>query len=501
MEGASLRSPTKFETIFQRAVCRYGSRIGLAALTLLAFACFTFLPVARAVSPSPGGCYPGLTTAEGCNALFSLATGQGNTAIGHVALFSDTTGSWNTGVGAVALGFNNGDFNTAVGAAALLHNATGSDNTANGALALLFNTDGSDNTAMGFSALYSNTHGFSNTATGVNALYSNTEGHNNTASGRSALTFNLNGSDNTATGVSALHNNSSGSANTANGVSALLHNTMGGSNTATGDNALSSNITGNFNTADGVESLFHNDGGDGNTAGGYHALFNNTSGTADFNTAYGYQALLNNTTGFGNTALGYAAGIGVHTAINVISIGVGGDDVDNSCFIGNIWNQIGGTQAVYVNSAGKLGFQASSRRFKDEIKPMEQASEVIYGLKPVSFRYKASIEPTRPLCFGLIAEDVEKLSTDLVTRDDDGKVNSVRYDQVNAMLLNEFLKQHHAFVEEQRRVKDLEATVAQQRNGMEVLAAQLKEQVAQLEKVSAQIEISKPAPRVVLNNP
>ena len=150
--------------------------------------------------------------------------------------------------------------------------------------------------------------------------------------------------------------------------------------------------------------------------------------------------------------------------------------MSDSCYIGNIWNQPGGSQAVYVNSEGKLGAQVSSRRFKDEIKPMEQTSEVIYGLKPVSFRYKPEIEPTRPVGFGLIAEDVEKISADLVTRGGDGKVNSVRHDAVNAMLLNEFLKEH-------KKVEKLEATVAD-------LATTVKEQAAHLQRVSAQLDNS-----------
>ena len=163
-------------------------------------------------------------------------------------------------------------------------------------------------------------------------------------------------------------------------------------------------------------------------------------------------------------------------ANGVISIGINGANVSDSCYIGNIWNQPGGSQAVYVNSEGKLGAQVSSRRFKDEIKPMEQTSEVIYGLKPVSFRYKPEIEPTRPVGFGLIAEDVEKISADLVTRGGDGKVNSVRHDAVNAMLLNEFLKEH-------RKVEKLEAAVAD-------LATTVKEQAAHLQRVSAQLDNS-----------
>jgi hypothetical protein len=202
---------------------------------------------------------------------------------------------------------------------------------------------------------------------------------------------------------------------------------------------------------------------------------------------------------------------------HVIAIGTAGANVSDSCYIGNIWNQPGGSQAVYVNSEGKLGAQVSSRRFKDEIKPMEQTSEVIYGLKPVSFRYKPEIEPTRPVGFGLIAEDVEKISADLVIRDKDGKVNTVRYDAVNAMLLNEFLKEHRKVEEQQGTIGQLksnaakqEATISELKKDMGVLTAHLKEQASQIQKVSAQLaaaspspgglEASKSAPQTVLNN-
>jgi Uncharacterized protein conserved in bacteria len=181
--------------------------------------------------------------------------------------------------------------------------------------------------------------------------------------------------------------------------------------------------------------------------------------------------------------------------------------VSNSCYIGNIWNQPGGSQAVFVNSNGKIGAQVSSRRFKDEITPLDRASEAIYALKPVSFRYKAEIEPTRPRGFGLIAEDVEKVSPDLVTRDSDGKVSSVRYDAINAMLLNEFLKKHHSVEAQQRKIEkqettitELKATVAQQQKGMERLAARLEEQAERLQKVSAQVEITKCTPRLADSN-
>jgi len=161
-------------------------------------------------------------------------------------------------------------------------------------------------------------------------------------------------------------------------------------------------------------------------------------------------------------------------------------NASNSCFIGSIWNQPSGSQAVYVNSDGRLGAQVSSRRFKDDIKPINQASEAIHRLRPVSFRYKAEVEPTRPIGFGLIAEEVEKINPDLVSYDQDGKPFVVRYEAVNAMLLNEFLKEHRKNEEQQRQIN--------------VLTAQLKEQAAQIQKVSAQLEASKPAPQVVNNN-
>ena len=124
---------------------------------------------------------------------------------------------------------------------------------------------------------------------------------------------------------------------------------------------------------------------------------------------------------------------------------------------------------------------------------MEQASEVLFALKPVTFRYKKEIDPHSISQLGLVAEDVEKVNPDLVVRDKEGKPYSVRYDQVNAMLLNEFLKEH-------REVQEQKATIAQLKSGMEALTATVKEQAAQIQKVSAQLELSKPAPQVV-NNP
>jgi hypothetical protein len=286
--------------------------------------------------------------------------------------------------------------------------------------------------------------------------------------------------------VLALFYNTGGYHNTANGFSALGNNTVGDGNTASGDSALNNNTTGTFNTANGIG-----------------ALLNNT--TRGQNTANGAFALQDNTTGYNNTAVGFGAGRNVTTADNVISIGadVGGENVSHSCYIGQIWNQSGGTQAVYVNSNGKLGASTSSRRFKDEIKPMEQASEVIYALHPVRFRYKAQIEPARPGSFGLIAEDVEIVAPDLVMRDKEGKPFSVRYDQVNAMLLNEFLKEHRKVQQQTRAMEEQKATIAELRSRVakqdktvEALAAHVREQDAKIQRVSAQFEVNRPAPHM-----
>jgi len=328
---------------------------------------------------------------------------------------------------------------------------------------------------------------------------------------------------NTATGAAALWSNTTGAGNTATGYSALWHNINGGSNTAIGFQALFSNTSGGGHTAVGSGALQNSHAGGllcfGNTAIGLNALNNSTSGCG--NTALGRGAGHGVTTGGGNTLIGVIAGSAVTSANNVIAVGTAGGNVSNSCYIGNIWQEPAGGIQVYVNSDGKLGYRTSSRRFKDEIKPMEQASEVIYRLQPVSFRYKPEIEPTRPLGFGLIAEDVQKISPDLVTRGGDGKVNTVDYDAVNAMLLNEFLKEHRTVqdlkstVAKQegtiaRQRKDFETSTARQQKQLQALTATLNEQAAQLQKVSTQIEVSKfatgrirrggPAPQTVVNN-
>jgi hypothetical protein len=355
-----------------------------------------------------------------------------------------------------------------------------------------------ENTAVGFRALRSNTGGGSNTAIGYQALQNNIMGFGNTANGVQALFSNNTGQVNTATGLQALQDNTDGNNNTANGFIALGNNTHGSSNTADGNNALGGNTEGSDNTAIGSAALSSNMMSDGNTAVGSHAL---ASATGAVNIALGANAGINITSGDRNIDIGNAGDPGDSFTIR---IGTGG--IHTSTFIAGIFGQpASGGAAVFVTSDGKLGTNVSSRRFKDEIRPMDRASEAILALQPVTFRYKKEFDPAGTAQFGLVAEDVEKVNPDLVVHDKEGKPYSVRYDQVNAMLLNEFLKEHKAFVEEQRKVREQEATtialesrmekqeaiIAQQQAKMETVLARLNEQTAQIQKVSAQVGLSK----------
>ena len=353
-------------------------------------------------------------------------------------------------------------------------------NTAEGDNALFTLTTGASNTAIGFVALGSNTTGDFNTAIGFAALGSNTTGDFNTAEGSGALLLNTTGSSNAANGNNALFHNTTGFQNVATGVQALFSNTTGFHNAAAGFQALLSNTTGNHNTADGDNALVHNTIGILNTAVGGHTLDQNITGSS--NVALGFQAGFN-ITGNGNVCIGQNI-VGLAGESNVTRIGnIGSTAQANGVF-------------VTVGAGGKLGFQVSSRRYKDDIKPMDKASEALFALKPVSFRYKREIDPARSPDFGLIAEDVATVNPDLVARDEEGKIVTVRYQAVNAMLLNEFLKEHRKNEEQQKQIN--------------VLAAQLKEQAAQIQKVSAQLaaaspsrsglEASKAAPQLV-NNP
>jgi len=377
------------------------NRNTITICTTILLACFGFLPGAQPVVPAPDGGYPGGNTAEGQNALFSLANGVHNTAIGYLCLRNTTTGSYNTALGSGTLLANTADGNTATGVFALISNTIGGLNTANGALALFSNTGGVENTANGF-----------------RALYSNTDGSGNTAIGNRALSF--------------------------------------------------------------------------------------------------------NTTGFGNIALGISAGSNVTTAYDVIAIGSSGGNVSNSCFIGNIrgvTTQYANAIPVQIDIAGQLGTASSSRRFKKEIQPMDSASEAILALKPVTFHYKSDTKDTPQ--FGLIAEEVAEVNPDLVVRDENGEIYTVRYEAINAMLLNEFLKEHRtvkelksAVAKQETMIAEQQATAVQQQKDFQATAAQLtarlEEQQSQIQKATAQIEMSKfaterirrgePAPKMVVKN-
>jgi Chaperone of endosialidase len=276
-------------------------------------------------------------------------------------------------------------------------------------------------------------------------------------------------------------------------VFALFDNTTGGNNTANGVTALISNTTGFGNVATGFQALHGNTMGGSNTAIGATALQSNTTGGG--NTAIGSGALFKNTTGASNTALGISAGSGVTTSTNVICIGTDGANVNNSCFIGNIHGvttAISDAIPVVIDSAGQLGTMSSSYRFKKDIATMEKSSEAILSLRPVTFHYKTDTKGTPQ--FGLIAEEVAKVSPDLVVRDKKGEIYTVRYDAVNAMLPNEFLKQHRKNEEQQSKIEQQEATIVRQQKQIEALAAGVQ-------KVSAQLEVIRPAPQTALNNP
>jgi len=340
--------------------------------------------------------------------------------------------------------------NTVLGDDALLNNTAGPDNTAVGSEALEFNVTGGSNTAVGFDALWLNTSSF-NTAVGTAALMFNTTGTSNTATGATALMFNDRGSNNAAFGMFALQINRFGSNNTAVGVEALRRNTQGDNNTCIGNSSL------------------------------YNCEGNN-------NTAIGTSAGMNIKRGNNNICIG---NVGVATESDTIRIG---NATHPNTFIAGISGATVPTGvAVIVDVSGHLGTTTSSARFKQAIKPMGKASEAILALHPVTFRYKHELDPDGIPQFGLVAEEVEKVQPDLVARDEQGKPYAVRYEAVNAMLLNEFLKQN-------RRVESLEKAMAEQQSVNAAMSAMLKEQAAQIQKVSAELEARKSLPQIVLNN-
>jgi hypothetical protein len=411
-------------------------------LITFALVCFALLPEVQAVVPAPDGGYPGNNTAEGQNALLNLNVNNGtnNTAVGWWALRTNVEGDFNTAIGSAALATNTGDGNTAIGGAALFSNTTGDYNMAAGLLALYHNTAGSLNTAIGASTLQSNHQGISNTAAGYQALYVND------SSGTGL------GSYNSAFGAFALTNNSDGEANCAFGTGAMEFNSTGLDNVAVGTDALSSNTTGVGNTAVGTDAL--------------------ESSNGSSNVALGAFSGLNQTTGSGNVYIGADMS------------GVAGES--NACYIASIFGQTSATGIpVLINSDNKLGTVTSSKRFKEEIRSMNKTSEAIFSLEPVTFRYRKEIDPAGSSQFGLIAEEVAKVNPTLVLPDKEGQPYTVRYDAVNAMLLNEFLKEH-------KNVQEQGATIRR-------LEKQIEALTAGLQKVSAQLELNKPAPQTVKN--
>jgi hypothetical protein len=358
-------------------------------------------------------------------------------------------------------------------------------NTADGQLALAGITTGIYNSAFGFYSLLSNSDASFNTGVGAGTLLVS-DGSQNTAVGAGALFSNLVASFNNAVGAFALFNNDITGAglaefNNAHGRNALLNNTDGDENDAFGDLTLEANTTGSQNTAMGDDAL------DANTTG-------------SSNTAVGKEAGNSITTGSDNVCLGHNAGIGIVDGSGIIAIGAEAAgqfaNIGPTCFIGAIDGQptsdAGSTVPVLIDSNNNLGTFASSRRVKHDIKPMDKASDVILALKPVSFKYNHDKKGTP--CFGLVAEEVAQVDPDLVVRDKNGEPWTVRYEQINAMLLNEFLKEH-------KKVEEQQASISQLKSDMQTMVAQLQEQAAQIQKVSAQLQVNKPAPQVVANKP
>jgi hypothetical protein len=422
-------------------------------------------------------------------------SGTNNIAVGGGALFGDTTGFANTAIGGVTL----------------LNNSTGSDNTASGLGALEGNTTGNDNTATGVDALSSNTTGLFNTATGLAALVSNTTASNNTATGYQSLYLNTVGSPDTATGYQALYNNTGGNDNMASGYQALYGNTTGSYNTASGDGALFGNTTANYNTAIGYQALFGNTTGVASTASGYQALFSNTTGNE--NTASGYAALNSNGTGSNNTAIGYSALPFNTSGSNNIAIGnlagnnVSGGNSSNihigstGSFNDNGFIRIGtkGTQKkffvagvsgvsvanaipVMIDSAsGQLGTVSSSRRYKEDIQNMGNASDGLMRLRPVTFRYKQPFDDgSKPIQYGLIAEEVAEVYPDLVARSADGQIETVKYQLLDPMLLNEVQRQ-------QAEIKSQNALLLQQQNQLKTQQVEIAELISNVKTIQASL--------------
>jgi hypothetical protein len=352
-------------------------------------------------------------------------------------------------------------------------------NTVQGDDALLSVTTGTANTAIGFNALYSDTTGGQNTAVGYQALYSHTSNGPETS--------------NTAVGYQALYSSTTGYGNLATGRWALFSNTDGFQNTASGNRSLYSNTTGAYNTANGLQALYSNTTGNQNTAVGNIALY---SCTGSSNIAVGDGAGSDLTNGNFNIDIGNDGVAGESKTIRI-----GTRQSHRSTFIAGISGvTVSNGVGVIVNPQGQLGTVVSSERFKDGIKPMDKASEAILALQPVTFHYKKELDPEGIPQFGLVAEQVEKVNPDLVARDDQGKPYTVRYEAVNAMLLNEFLKEHKRNEKQEATIAQLQSYITQQEKEIAGLTTALKAQAAQIQKVNDQLEAQPAAQRLVAND-
>ena len=450
--------------------------IALAGISALADASYASQPTCATSDGTQ-------STACGSGALASN-TGVSNSAIGAYSLYYNLNGLGNAAGGRAALEYNTtGNLNAAFGAASLLRNTSGSYNTALGVYALWSNTTTSNLTAVGYEALFSSNTAVAAgnlTAVGFQALYSNTTGTGNSAHGYQALYGNTTGADNTADGVSALHSNTTGNYNAASGYYALKANTTGIFNAAFGAGALLISTTASENTALGTGSLYHDTTGYGNSATGFTALFNNASGIR--NTAVGTAAGASLVTGNYNTYIGY--GVAGGSGENYVTrIGVSATDANFSgtptTFISGIWGTTvtGSPAQVVVNANGQLGVINSSERYKRDIAPLARDSEKLSLLRPVSFHLKA--DPDGAIQYGLIAEEVDRVYPELVIRDNQGRIQGVRYDELAPMLLNEVQKQQQvnraqaariASLEQQvTKVNDLEHELAEMRTALAAL--------------------------------
>jgi len=377
-------------------------------------------------------------------------------------------GTFSTACGSGALANNSGTANSALGYAALVANTNGYGNTASGVYALASNTGGAYNTGSGYFALSGNTSGSDNTAVGTQALTQNTSGYQNTALGNTALFCNTTGSDNTALGNGALSCNETGTM-TAN------------DNTAVGANALGEINNGNSNSALGASALYSNSTASNVSAVGYQALYSNTTGS--YGTALGYESLFRSQSGIANIGVGPLAGQNIVKGELNIDIGSwGAADESNTIriglpqyhlhtFIAGIaTTQITGAQVV-VTASGQLGVLASSERYKTDISPLSSGTEKLSQLRPVSFHLKT--EPDGALQYGLIAEEVDEVYPELVIRDNDGRVQGVRYDELAPMLLNEVQKEQGTIAAQAQHAAAQDAEIAQLRTQLAEIRAAL----------------------------